>query len=330
MPPQGPALLRPTCDVVEAWRTTAPSAAEIAERAHDAAALCYFVPDRIDGALIEALPHLRILAGFGKGVDNVDLEAATARGIWVTNVPNALTDATADLAWGLLLGLARRIAASDAFVRSGAIPGWDAQRFLGARITGQRLGLLGFGAIGQAVARRARGFAMEVRYHDLRRDLRAERELDARFVSRDELLGNADALVLALPLDERTRAGLGAEELALLAPHTLVVNVARGSLVDEAAVASALEAERLGGYASDVFALEDHQYADRPGGIDARLLDARERTLFTPHLGTAVYADRVELALVQATCVLQALRGERPGGAVNAPAIAGAQRRTPT
>ena len=295
----------------------APGAEWIVSAASEAQALCFFVPDVIDRALIARLPQLKVLAAFGKGYDNVDVNAASERGIWVTNVPNALTEATADMAFALLLASARRVAAGDALVRDGLTPGWHPARLLGSAVYGARLGLLGFGAIGRALARRASGFAMQVTYYDpVRPTPGIERAYGVRYAERDEVLRRSDHVVIAYPLDPRAPATIGARELALLPPHATLVNIARGSLVDEAAIAAALGAGTLGAFASDVFALEDPT-PSRPAAIDPALLRERERTVLTPHLGTAVLADRAELARVQARCVLQALRGERPLGAVN-------------
>jgi phosphonate dehydrogenase len=271
--------------------------------AKDAFALCFFVPDLIDDALLSRLPRLRILAGFGKGYDNVDVAAATARRIWVTNVPDALTDGTADLAWALLLGLARGVRAGDALVRAGRFSGWSASARLGTSVSGKILGIVGYGAIGRAIAHRAAGFGMRVLHCDLNTATRLE-----------EVLGLADFIVLALPLTDATRRTIDARRLRLIKKSAYLVNIARGSVVDEAAVADALARDALAGYASDVFEMEDRQYPERPAGIDARLL-ASERTLLTPHIGTATHEDR--LALVQAQSVLDALDGRRPATAVN-------------
>jgi phosphonate dehydrogenase len=317
-PPEGPDLLAPTCDVHTRAAGEAASREQIVEGARDAVALCYFVPDLVDDALIAALPRLRVLAGFGKGYDNVDVAAATRRGVWVTNVTDALTESTADLAWSLLLALARKTVAGDAFVRGGGFDGWHPRRLLGRRVHGSVLGIWGFGAIGRAIARRAAGFGMTVLYHDpMRAHDGVERELQARYAERDELLREADHVVLCFPLTDATRGAVGARELALMRRGTALINVARGSVVDEDAVASAVAAGRIAGYAADVFALEDRQYADRPGAIPEDLLAQRERSVLTPHLGTGVLADRVELARAQALNVLDALAGRRPRGAVN-------------
>jgi len=317
-PGVGSARLRERFRVRVNERGGTPSHEQIVAAAADAHALCFFVPDLIDRALIASLPELRVLAGYGKGFDNVDVAAATERGIWVTNVPDALTEATADLAWALMLGIARNVARGDAAVRARDFDGWQPDRLLGANVSGKRLGLLGFGAIGRAMARRAVGFAMEVVYFDIEPAAPdVESEFHVRYAPFDEVLRDADYVVVLMPLTDSTRGALGAAELARMRPSAFLINPSRGSIVDERAVAAALAAQRIAGYASDVFAFEDRQYADRPTYVDAALLADFDRTLFTPHLGTAVLEARLGLAQSQARSVEDALSGRRPYGAVN-------------
>lgn len=319
-PDDGPDLLLGHAEVVRASGDRTPSHDEIVARAHGATALCFFVPDLINAALIARLPNLRVLASFGKGYDNVDVAAATARGIWVTNVPGALTEATADLAWGLMLGLARYVVPGDAEVRARAFSGWHPKALLGASVHGKRLGIIGFGEIGRAIARRATGFAMSVSYYDIARAERdVEQEYGASYFPFDDILRLSDFVLLATPLTERTHGMIGAREVGLMKSHAYLINIGRGSVVNEAAVAAALERRAIAGYAADVFAFEDRQYHDHPAYVDPILLAHRDRTVFTPHLGTAVLEDRRALSLSQATSVLEVLNGKRPRAAVNAP-----------
>jgi phosphonate dehydrogenase len=286
--------------------------------ARDAVALCFFVPDRIDAAVMDQLPALRILAGFGKGFDNVDVPAATERGIWVTNVTAALSDATADLAWALLLANARGVVCGDARVREYPDIGWDVAAELGRAVTGATIGVYGFGLVGRAIAERSLGFRMSVLYCDPTPAAReVEERLGARRVDAAELLAQADYVVLAVPLVDATYHLIDAAALGQMKATAILVNPARGSIVDEAAIAEALERGTLGGYAADVFEHEDRQYAGRPTRLLPALVDDRRRTVFTPHLGTAVAADRVALALAQARAVRAVLAGERPDCAVN-------------
>ena len=301
----------------------------------DAEGLMVFMPDRVDEAFLSACPRLKVIAGALKGYDNFDVEACTRRGIWFTVVPDLLTDATAELVVGLLIGLARHVTAGDRFVRSGEFRGWR-PRFYGVGLLARRAGLIGYGRVGRAVARRLHAFGTEVVYHDRSPvdssaegvDAARRVELDtARQVNLDELLSTSDFVIPLVPLTPETHLLLNADRLRRLKPGALVINVARGSLVDEEEVAAALQAGRLGGYAADVFAMEDWARPDRPAAIPTRLLTQTDRTLFTPHLGSAVADVRLAIELHAAGQIEQALRGARPDGALNDPAPA--DRRTP-
>lgn len=311
-------LLRNACEVVVGPDYPALSTGQIAEIAHDADALVCSVSDRIDETLLAQCPRLRLVASFGKGCDNLDVEACTARGIWVTVIPNLLTEPTADLAVGLMLSLCRRIPAGDAYVRTGQPPAWHPRRLLGQNLYGKTLGIVGMGAIGRAVARRVLGFDMRILYHDpvpLAPNL--ERELDAAGLPLEELLKEADIVLLSLPLTRETFQLMDRSRLRLLKPSALLVNVARGSLVDEEAVAEALSSHRLAGYATDVFAAEEQRESGHQSGIPAGLLGVQERTVLTPHLGTATETTRKAVFLAVVRNVLVALKGDRPPGAIN-------------
>ncbi len=257
---------------------------EAALRARAAAAdgLLAFMTDHVGEDFLAACPRLRMIGCALKGADNFDLDACRRRGVAVSVVPDLLTAPTAELAVGLLIGLGRHVRAGDAQVRGGGFAGWRPILY-GAGLEGAKVGILGFGRVGQAVAARLRGFGCRLVGHDAG----APPPEGVAALPLAEVMAQADALVLALPLTPATRHILDARHLAALPPHALVVNVARGSLVDEAAVADALAAGRLGGYAADVFAMEDWALEDRPREIPPALL-AHPRTLFTPHLGSAV------------------------------------------
>lgn len=319
VPPQGPALLDGLAEVRLWEHDRSPTRAEVIAFAHDADVLCYFVPDWIDSALLDALPRVRLLAGFGKGYDNVDVAAATARGILVTNVAHALTDATADLAWALLLALARRVIPGDRAVRDAPDIGWQANALLGHPVSGATLGLYGFGLLGRAIAARAAGFRMRVLAFDP-----ASETAESPGVQRVDaatLLAESEVLVLAVPLTDSTYHLIDEQTLSRLRPGALLINPARGSVVDEDAVARALARGTLAGYAADVFEHEDRRYGDRPAALARPLVDDRVRTVFTPHAGTAVGVDRVRLAVAQADAVRSVLTGVRPAAAVNVPAV---------
>ncbi len=257
-------------------------AEELRQRAADADGLLSFMTDHVDEGFLAACPRLRMIGCALKGADNFDLAACRARGVVVSVVPDLLTAPTAELAVGLLIGLGRHLRAGDALMRTGGFAGWRPILY-GAGLQGASVGLLGFGRVGQAVAARLQGFGCRLLGHDAA----APPPPGVTAMPLEEVLPAADALVLALPLTPATRHILDARRLAALQAHALVVNVARGSLVDEAAVADALTAGRLGGYAADVFEMEDWAVPDRPRVIPPALL-AHPRTLFTPHLGSAV------------------------------------------
>jgi phosphonate dehydrogenase len=285
-------------------------------RARDAAGLMVCMADRVDEPLLVACPRLRIVAGVLKGPDNIDVAACSRRGVWVTVLPDLLTAPTAELVVGLMLAVMRRVVQGDAHVRGGRFAGWRPVLY-GTSLAGATVGIIGMGRLGLAVARRVRAFDARVVYVDPEPLPGAcERELGVRRVSLPELLAASDVVVPLVPLSESTCRLLGAGALGQLRSGAFVVNAGRGSVVDEEAVAGALETGRLGGYAADVFAFEDQRSSPRPAGIPERLL-AHPRTVFTPHLGSAVDAARRRLGRAAAAQVRQALAGQRPDGAVN-------------
>ncbi len=277
--------------------------------ARDAEALIVLLSDRIDDEVLGNLPRLRIVANLGVGVDNIDVAAATRRGVMVTNTPEVLTEATADLAWALLLAVARRVVEADRDLRQEGFPGWTfLPKHLGLEVFGKTLGIVGFGRIGQAVARRARGFGMTILYHSRTRKPEAENALGARFSPLEELLRESDFVVLCVPLSPETRHLLGARELSLMKKTAVLVNVARGPVVDEEALVRALKEERIWGAGLDVF--------EREPEVHPELLRLRNVVL-TPHIGSATWATRRRMAALAVDNVLAALRGEQPPTLVN-------------
>lgn len=290
---------------------------EIIRRCQGAQGLLVFMPDTIDDSFLALCPDLRVIGAALKGYDNFDVEACTRRRIWFTIVPDLLSEPTAELALALLLGLARNLLPGDRFIRSGKFVGWRPQLY-GTTLQGKTLGIVGLGGVGRALARLVRGFDLRIWYTDPRKLSPAEEEaLKVRRMTLLELLQGSDFVVLAVPLTPETWHLINSDNLKLMKPGSFLVNIARGSVVDEVAVAQALEAGRLVGYAADVFALEDWARPDRPREIPAALLADTSSTLLTPHLGSAVDEVRREIALEAAANILQALRGEKPRGAVN-------------
>ncbi|MBM3684611.1 MAG: D-glycerate dehydrogenase [Actinobacteria bacterium] len=254
--------------------------------------------ERIDEAFLDAAgPQLRVVANMAVGFDNVDVAACTARGVQVTNTPDVLTDATADLAWALILGAARRIPEADRLVRSGTWQGWRPMDLLGLTVAGKTLGILGMGKIGSAIARRATGFGMRIRYHNRTPSPEAA-ALGAELVDRATLFATSDVVVLAAPATPETHHVVDAAALATMRRSAILVNVARGTLVEESALVEALRAGTITAAGLDVYEFE-------PRLVDG--LTACENTVLLPHLGSSTIEARaamVELACGNITAVL--------------------------
>lgn len=265
-----------------------PSRSELLDRVRMADGLLCVLSERIDAELLGAAPRLRIVANMAVGYDNVDLPAASARGVLVTNTPGVLTETTADLAFALMLGFARRLVEGDAVVRQGRWPAWSPSFLLGRDLHGTTLGIVGLGGIGEAVARRARAFNMRVLYTSRTRKPHVEATLGIEWASLDEVLREADWLSLHVALSGETRGLIGARELSLMKPGAVLVNTARGAVVDEAALIEALASGRLAGAALDVFSQE-------PLPVDSPLLSL-PNVLVSPHVGSATLATRTRMA----------------------------------
>jgi glyoxylate reductase len=262
---------------------------ELLEAVARADVLVPTVTDRISAAVVEAAgPRLRLIASFGNGVDHIDLDAARRRGILVTNTPGVLTEDTADMTMALILAVMRRLVEGARLVRAGEWEGWSPTSMLGHRPGGKRLAILGMGRIGSALARRARGFGMSIHYHNRRRlPPEAEAELGATWwEGLDQMLGQADVLSINCPHTPATFHLLSARRLALLRPHAVLVNTARGEVVDEAALLRALERRELAGAGLDVYAREPE--------VDRRLL-ALDSVVCLPHMGSATLEGRIAM-----------------------------------
>ena len=295
---------------------------EVLGYAADSEAMMAFMPDTVDANFLQACPRLRIIACALKGYDNFDVTACTERGVWLTIVPDLLTVPTAELTVGLIIGLSRHVRAGDAHVRSGAFHGWE-PRFYGAGIDGSTVGIYGMGAIGRALAVRLAGFGCRLVYTDLERlNAAEERALNISWLPAEELLATSDFLLLAVVLSPQTRHIIDSAALACMRPGAFLVNPCRGSVVDEQAVLDALRNGRLGGYAADVFEMEDWALPDRPRRIPQGLME-HPNTLFTPHIGSAVIDIRRRIEQRAAENIRQALSGKRPPDAINE--VTGAQ-----
>jgi phosphonate dehydrogenase len=313
--PETIALLREIGTVVVNEGEDSWPAATLLEACRDADAMLAFMPDRVDGRFLDACPRLKVVACALKGFDNFDVAACAARRVWLTIVPDLLTEPTAELTVGLMIGLGRHLLAADRRVREGRFPGWRPVLY-GRSIDDSVIGVLGGGAVGRAIARKLSGFRCTTRIHD--RSPAGELPPNASWSDLDRIVAESDFLVVALPLGDTTRHFVDRRLIDRLRPGTLLVNPGRGSTVDESAVADALDSGQLGGYAADVFEFEDWALDDRPAGIDARLLAQPARTLFTAHIGSAVEPVRRRIELDAAANIVEALRGERPHGAIGA------------
>lgn len=267
------------------------------------------IADRIDAEVMDASPDLRIIANLAVGYDNVDIAAATARRILVTNTPGVLTETVADLAFALILAFARRMPEGDRAVRQGEWGIWSPSFLLGRDVFGSTLGIVGLGAIGQAIARRANGFGMKVLYSNRTRKPEAEAELGVEYVSMPDLLRRSDWVSVSVALSEETRHLIGAPELALMKPDAVIVNSARGGVIDQPALLDALREHRIGGAALDVFAVE-------PLPTDDPLL-ALDNLIVTPHLGSATVETRAKMTDRCVDNLLAFFRGEPPPTPVN-------------
>lgn len=272
----------------------------------DVDAVVCVLTDPIDAEVIRAgVPRLRVVATVSVGYDNVDVAAATEAGVVVANTPGVLDETTADLTWALVLMASRRASEAERDLRSGRWQGWALTQYLGRDVHGATLGIVGYGRIGRAVARRASGFAMRVLHH-----CRTPTGEEGYVAALDDLLAAADVVTLHVPLTDATRHLVGARELALMKPTAVLVNTSRGPVVDEAALARALEDGRIFAAGLDVY---EHEPAVHPG------LAASPRATLLPHIGSASVTTRTRMARMAAEAVRSVLSGARPPNAVNAP-----------
>ncbi|MFF4031261.1 NAD(P)-dependent oxidoreductase [Streptomyces sviceus] len=310
--------LRRFCDPVVPVETEVLGRRQCLELAADADALIMCMADRVDDDFLAQCPRLRVISTVVKGYDNFDAEACARRGVWLTVLPDLLTAPTAELAVTLAVALGRRIREGDALMRSGRYDGWRPVLY-GTGLYRSRVGVVGMGRLGRAVARRLSGFEpSEVLYYD-KQPLGAseERRLGVRAAGLEELMGRCQVVLSLLPLAVDTRHLIGRDAIAAARPGQLLVNVGRGSVVDEDAVAAALDCGPLGGYAADVFGCEDLTAPGHLREVPRRLL-THPRTLLTPHLGSAVDVIRRDMEIAAARQVEQALSGQVPDHEVTA------------
>ena len=286
---------------------------ELLKRVADKEGLVCLLTEKVDDELLTGAPKLRIASTVSVGYDNIDVAACTKHKVVATNTPGVLDDTTADFAWTLLMAIARRLLEGDAWMRSGTWPGWDLDQLVGGDIWGKTLGVLGFGRIGRGVARRSRGFEMRVLYSDaVRASAEVEKELNAEFVDRDRLFRESDFISVHVPLLPDTRHLISKDNLEKMKRTAFLVNTSRGRVVDEAALAEALENKKIAGAALDVF---EHEPKVHPA------LLMRKDVILTPHIASASVETRTKMAVMAANNVVALFEGRRPPNALNADAL---------
>jgi lactate dehydrogenase-like 2-hydroxyacid dehydrogenase len=311
IPEEGLAPIRDACDV-RVWEDELPPPrAELLAAVRNCDGILTLLTDRVDDELLDAAgPGLKVVSNYAVGFDNLDVEAVTRRGVPAGNTPGVLTETTADLAFALLMAAARRIPEGDRYVRDGRWRTWGPLLLLGPDVHGATIGIVGFGRIGQAMARRARGFGMRVLYQDLHRvDAATEAELGATFAPLEELLPQADFVSLHTNLTPETQGLIDAEKLSWMKPTAVLVNTSRGPVIDHAALAAALRSGQIFAAALDVTDPEPIPMDDPLVGLD--------NCLIVPHIASASRATRAKMAEMAAANLLAGVRGERLPTPVN-------------
>jgi glyoxylate reductase len=265
--------------------------------------------DNISEEVLSCAPDLKMIANFGVGYNNIDVRAATARGIMVSNTPGVLTNATAELAFALILSISRRLVEGDRMVREGRFQFWAPMLFLGHEVTGKTVGIIGMGKIGKAVAIRARAFDMQVIYHNRKRIApEEEKSLRAEYVDLKTLLREADFVSLNMPLTEQTKHLIGKHELSLMKPTAFLINTARGPVIDEKALVEALRAGKIGGAGLDVY---ENEPSLTPG------LAELDNVILLPHVGSGTLETRIKMGALAVKNLIAGLTGRIPPNLVN-------------
>ncbi len=292
-----------TIATVEVWDQEYPVPRDILlEKAKRSDGLYVMLSDRIDRELIDAAPHLKVVSTLAVGYDNIDVEACKKRGIVVTNTPDVLTDATADLAFGLLMAAGRRFVEANRVLMNGEWKTWSPYFMAGQRIHGATIGIIGMGRIGEAVAKRASGFDMRILYHNRSRKVEAEETYGATYCSLPDLLCESDYVVLLTPLTEETKGLMGAEQFAMMKSTAVFINASRGATVDEVALYQALKQETIWAAGLDVFQQE-------PIPTDHPLLSL-PNVVALPHIGSATYETRDRMAMLVSQNLVAVLSGD--------------------
>ena len=298
---------------MEYWeKPERPPREEVLRRVKDKEALVCLLTEKVNDELLQAAPKLKIAANVAVGFDNIDLVACTKRGVVATNTPGVLDDTTADFAWALLMAVARRLGEADALARSGNWKGWDLDQLVGTDVWGKTLGIVGFGRIGRAMARRANGFQMKTIYTDaVRAGASVEKELGAEYRDMNALLAEADFISVHTPLLPETRGLFNAEKFGRMKPTAFLINTSRGPVVNEEDLVAALENGKIAGAALDVFEKEP---AIHPGL-------RRANVVLAPHIASASLETRAKMACMAAENVVALLQGRQPANVLNPEAL---------
>ncbi len=309
LPEKGLEILYNECDEVEVYpHDRIPSKEEIIEGLKGKDGLLCLLTDRIDRDVISSNPKLRAISNYAAGYDNIDVDEATRRGIVVTNTPDVLTNATAELAWALLFAVARRVVEGDKFTREGKFRGWAPMLLLGKELRGKTLGVIGAGRIGTAFALKAKCFDMKVLYYNRSRNEVLEEKLGARKVDLDTLLRESDFVSIHLPLTKETHHLIDYDKICLMKRDGIIVNTARGAVIKEKDLVRALKERKIFGAGLDVYENEPEVSEE---------LKSLDNVVLLPHIGSATLETRTEMAVLAAENLIKALKGERPRYCVN-------------
>ncbi len=309
IPEPGLEILREECDEVEVYpHDRIPSKKEIIDGLHGKDGLLSLLTDDIDREVIFSEPKLKMISNYAAGYDNIDINAANERGIPVSNTPDVLTDATAEMAWALLFAVARKIVEGDRFVRDGKFRGWSPTLFLGKGVANKTLGIMGTGRIGTAFAMKSKGFGMKILYFNRRRNELIEKKLNAKKVNLKELLRKSDFISIHLPLTPETYHLIGYKELGLMKKEAILINTARGAIIDEKSLVYVLKEKRIFGAGLDVYENEPDVRED---------LKHLDNVIIQPHTGSATLEARTKMAIVAAKNLITGLKGRMPKYCVN-------------
>jgi len=310
VPEQALTIVRGAAEVKTHAADGPPSREELLREVAEVDGLFCMLTEKIDSELLDAGKNLKIVSSMSVGFDHVDLEAATKRGVMVTNTPGVLTEATADTTLGLMLAVSRRIVEADRWLRDGSWQlKWSPMMMAGRDVHGRTLGIYGMGRIGNSVAKRATGFGMRIIYHNRSRDEEAEKEHGAEYRTMEGLLRESDFLSVHVPLNKETRNSIGAKELAMMKSTAYLINTSRGGVVEERALVEALRGGIIAGAGLDVFERE-------PIEMDNPLIKMKNVVL-TPHIGSGSIESRTAMAVLAAKNLAAGLKGERPPNLLN-------------